>query len=60
MAGFCLSLFCFIELFIIATFQEDFTMTRRNGEDIKVSLSILLTFFVGLFGYFVTVACFCC
>ena len=60
MAGYLLSLFCFIELFIIATYQDDFSLSRTNGNDIKVSLSILLTFFVGIFGYFVTVACFCC
>ena len=60
LAGYCLSLLCFIELFIIATFQDDFSLDRTNSDDIKVSLSILLTFFVGLFGYFVTVACFCC
>jgi hypothetical protein len=60
MAGYCISLFCFVEIFIIATLQDDFSLNRRNSEDIKVSLSILLTFFVGLFGYFVTVACFCC
>ena len=60
MAGYCLSLFCFIELFIIATYQDDFSLSRTNGNDIKVSLSILLTFFVGIFGYFVTVACFFC
>lgn len=60
MAGFLISLFCFIEIFILATFQDDFSLRRDDSQDIKVSLSILLTFFVGIFGYFVTVACFCC
>jgi len=60
MAGYCISLFCFIELFIIATFQNDFSLDRTDGKDIKVSLTILLTFFVGIFGFFVTIACFCC
>lgn len=57
--GFSLSLLCFLEIFILAVLQQDFCVTHRQCDDIKVSLAIVLTFLIGLLCYCISVACFC-
>ncbi len=58
--GFCASFICFIGVFVLAIYQDDFCLRLKTCEDIKVSLAIVLTFLVGLICYFVTVMCFFC
>ena len=58
--GFCFSFICFVAVFILALYQDDFCLKLKECDDIKVSLAIVLTFLVGLICYFISVACFCC
>ncbi len=57
--GFCLSLICFVLLFTLSIYQEDFCFWDRNCPDLAVSIAILLTFIIGLTLYTITIVCFC-
>lgn len=57
--GFVLSLWCFLEIFVICELQPEFGITKGH-DDIYVSYAVVLSFALGIFGYFITILAFFC